>query len=416
MANRRTELGRVGIEKIRVYPTTLKLDLAELAQARQFDANYVHNELMVYERGVNPLWEDAVTMAVNAAKPMLNQEDLDDIGLLIVGTESGLDLEKSLSSWVHGFLGLPSACRNFEIKSACYSGTAGLKMAASWLLSGIAKPGQKALVIATDQSMPALGKPWEYVGGAGAVAMLISQKPAFLELIPRQSGIYAHEVTDVIRPMPWMEIGSGEQSLYSYVEGLQGACQDYVDNTDETDLESAFDYNVYHVPFSGISFRAHKQLIKFTKSVSKNEVVKSFETKAAPAIRFPQRIGGTYGASTFIALVSLIHHAESLKPGDKIGVFGYGTGSCAELYLTLAGEKAKEVAKAADLQKLLDQRKSLTVTEYETLENARHAMITDPDFQPDMTMAPSAYQTHYEGSGLLIYQGSQNFHRQYDFA
>lgn len=415
MANRRTQLGRVGIEKIRVYPTALKLDLGELAHAREFDVNYVHDELMVYERGVNPVWEDAVTMAVNAAKPMLSKEDLDSIGLLIVGTESGLDLEKSLSSWVHGFLGLPSNCRNFEIKSACYSGTAGLKMAASWLLSGMAKPGQKALVIATDQSIPALGKPWEYVGGAGAVAMLISDEPAFLELAPQQFGVYSHEVTDVIRPMPWMEIGSGEQSLYSYMEGLQGACQDYTENVGDEDLDSAFDYNVYHVPFSGISFRAHKQLINYDKTVSKQELHRSFETKAQPAIRFPQRIGGTYGASTFIALLSLVSNAQSLKPSDKIGVFGYGTGSCAELYLALVGENAKAVADTAALDTILDQRKSLSISDYEALENTRHAMITDGDFQPDLTMASGVYQTHYKGSGLLVYQGSQNFHRQYDF-
>lgn len=415
MANRRTQLGRVGIEKIRVYPTALKLDLGELARARQFDADYVHNELMVYERGVNPVWEDPVTMAVNAAKPMLSQEDLDSIGLLIVGTESGLDLEKSLSSWVHGFLGLPSTCRNFEIKSACYSGTAGLRMAASWLLSGMARPGQKALVIATDQSISALGKPYEYVGGAGAVAMLISNEPAFLELAPQQFGVYAHEVTDVIRPMPWMEIGNGEQSLFSYMEGLHGACEDYAENVGEEDLDEAFDYNIYHVPFSGISFRAHKQLIQYAKTVTRAEIAKSFEAKSQPAIRFPQRIGATYGASTFIALLSLVHHAENIKPGDKIGVFGYGTGSCAELYLTLVGEKAKEVAKTAGLGALLDQRKSLSLADYEALENARHAMITDPDFQPDLTMASNVYQTHYEGSGLLVYQGSQNFHRQYAF-
>ncbi|HEX7414318.1 MAG TPA: hydroxymethylglutaryl-CoA synthase, partial [Bacteroidia bacterium] len=91
---------KYGIEKIRVYPTALKLNLEELAVARGYDVAHMKKELMVVERGVNPPWEDTVTMAVNAAKPMLTQEDIDSIGLLIVATETGLDGEKALSSWV----------------------------------------------------------------------------------------------------------------------------------------------------------------------------------------------------------------------------------------------------------------------------------------------------------------------------
>ncbi|MGZ4060703.1 MAG: hydroxymethylglutaryl-CoA synthase family protein, partial [Bacteroidia bacterium] len=132
---------KYGIEKIRVYPTALQLDLEVLAKERGYDVAHMKKELMVEKRGVNPPWEDTVTMAVNAAKPMLSQEDIDSIGLLILATETGLDHEKSLSSWVFHYLGLPSACRHFEVKIACYSGTAALKMAVSWLSSGMVKKG-----------------------------------------------------------------------------------------------------------------------------------------------------------------------------------------------------------------------------------------------------------------------------------
>jgi 3-hydroxy-3-methylglutaryl CoA synthase len=132
---------KYGIEKIRVYPTALQLDLEELAKERGYDVAHMHKELMVEKRGVNPPWEDSVTMAVNAAKPMLTKEDIASIGLLIVASETGLDHEKALSSWVFHHLGLPSNCRHFEVKIACYSGTAALKMGISWLASGMAKNG-----------------------------------------------------------------------------------------------------------------------------------------------------------------------------------------------------------------------------------------------------------------------------------
>lgn len=415
MVNRRTQLGRVGIEKIRVYPTALKLDLEALAEARGYDVKHLQEELMICERGVNPVWEDAVTMAVNAAKRMLTQEDIDSIGLLIVGTETGLDLEKSLSSWVHNFLELPSSCRHFEIKGACYSGTAGLKMATSWLLSGMAKPGQKALVITTDQSLHAIGKPWEYIGGAGAAALLISDQPDFLEIEPQHFGIYSHEVSDVIRPMPWLETGNSEHSLFSYMEALLGAYDDYVENVGAHDFEKDFNYNIYHVPFAGISVRAHKQLMRATTGQSNGYIRESFKVKTQPSLLFPQRIGSTYGGSVFIALLSLIYHAENLEAGDRIGIYSYGSGSCAEFYGAVAGEKAKQRAKESQLDKLLDQRQNISIETYEAFENTRLDMIRNGDFQPDFSMADQVFETHFKNQGLLVYQGSKKFYRHYEF-
>src|SRR5512143_1049116 len=45
--------------------------------------------------------------------------------------------------------GLPSNIRNFEVKHACYSGTAALGCALDWVRSGAAR-GKKALILAAD--------------------------------------------------------------------------------------------------------------------------------------------------------------------------------------------------------------------------------------------------------------------------
>ncbi len=96
---------RVGIEKLRVYPASCSLDIGDLCRARGMDAERTLHDLMVEQRAVNPPWEDAVTLGVNAAQPMLTPEDRRSIGLLLVGTESSVDQEKPVSSWVHHFLG-----------------------------------------------------------------------------------------------------------------------------------------------------------------------------------------------------------------------------------------------------------------------------------------------------------------------
>ena len=408
---------KYGIEKIRVYPTTLQLNLEELAVARNYDVEHMRKELMVETRSVNPPWEDTVTMAVNAAKPMLTEEDIASIGLLIVGTETSLDNEKSVSSWVLHHLGLPSACRHFEVKIACYSGTAALKMAVSWLSSGMARKGQKALIISTDESLNSIHRPWEYVCGGGSVAMLVSDQPDFLVLETEKFGLYAHEVADVIRPLPWLETGNSEHSLYSYMEALAATYEDFELNVGTIDYDSYFKYHIYHVPFSGISYRAHKQLMRMSNyDVTDEAILESWKNKVSPSINFSKRIGGTYGGSVFIALLSTISAVNDLKAEDRISVFSYGSGSCAEFYVVQTTEKSKEIALGTGLTDLINKRFPITVKQYEAMELAREERIKSREFTPDHTVVEGLYDKAYKGKGLLVYTGTKDYYRSYAFS
>jgi hydroxymethylglutaryl-CoA synthase len=407
---------KFGIEKIRVYPTSLQLDLEKLANFRGYDVDHLKNDLMVMQRGVNPPWEDSVTMAVNAAKPMLTQEDINAIGLLIVGSESGLDNEKALSSWIMHHLRLPTTCRHFELKIACYAGTAALKMALGWLASGMARPGQKALVITTDESLYAVGKPWEYVCGGGAVAMLISDQPDFLIPETEKFGIYAHEVADVIRPLPWLETGNSENSLFSYMEALFATYDDFELNVGNIDYDSYFKYHIYHVPFSGISFRAHKQMLRLKGDVSMAEIEKSFQSKVLPSLEYTKKIGGTYGGSIFVALLSAVNAASDLTDNDRISVFSYGSGSCAEFYSVMTTSKSKDVAEKAGIQRLLTNRITLTIDQYEAMESAKELRMKVENFSPDFSFFQEIYHDAYKGKGLLIFTGTKGYYRSYEFS
>lgn len=407
---------KYGIEKISVYPTALQLDLEVLANARGYSVEHMRKELMVEKRGVNPPWEDSVTMAVNAAKPMLTKEDIDSIGLLIVASETGLDGEKALSSWVLEHLGLPNTCRHFEIKIACYSGTAALKMAVGWLSSGMARKGQKALVITTDESLNSLHRPWEYVCGGGSVALLLSDKPDFLELEVEKFGVYAHEVADVIRPLPWLETGNSEHSLFSYMEALAATYEDFELNVGAVDFETYFKYNIYHVPFSGISFRAHKLLMGMASDADAASILASFKKKVLPSISYSKDIGGTYGGSIFIALLATIDTVDDLMPEDRLGVFSYGSGSCAEFYCWKYTATSKAVAAKAGLKALIENRIKITVEDYEAMETQRELRIKEGDFTPNFDMVPGLYDKAYKGKGLLVYKGSKGFYREYAFS
>ncbi|HYR59144.1 MAG TPA: hydroxymethylglutaryl-CoA synthase, partial [Chthoniobacteraceae bacterium] len=318
---------KAGIEKLCAYPCSMALSTAQLCAARGGDPAYLRDSLIVHERSLNPTWEDPVTMGVNAAKPMLTAEDIERIELLIVATESGVDQEKSMSTWIHRHLGLKANCRNFEIKHACYAGTAALQMALGWISSGLAGDA-KALIITTDQSRTHLGEPHEYVLGAGAAALLVSQAPRILEIEMGCAGYWTHDVADLMRPTSRFEIGSGDLSVACYLDALEGAFDHYVRRAGAIDFATHFERLIYHAPFGGITFLAHKLLLG--GDCDKEFARRDFARRAAPALRYARRMGSTYASSNFIALLALLDADSELSAGGRIGFFSYGSGCAAE--------------------------------------------------------------------------------------
>ena len=406
----------IGIEKLRIYPGTMALDMADLCAARGHDPADIRDAMMIDQRSVNPPYEDPVTMAVNAANPMLTEDDRRSIELLIVGSESGVDQEKPISTWVHRYLGLQPNCRNFELKHACYSGTAGLNAAVTWLAAGVAGDA-KALVITTDQSRMHLGQPYEFVMGAGAAAVLVSHQPRLLELELGKNGYFTHEVADLTRPTSRVETGNSETSLLAYLDGLHGAYSHYVKNVGSAvDFKTYFKKNIYHVPFGGITFLAHKELLRRDGAVSKATAWRDFADRSLPALRYARRMGGTYSSSTFVALLGLIDSAADVAPGDRLGIFSYGSGSCAEFYSALVGAEARDVTAEAELRMLLDSRYALTVAEYESIERQRDAHIDLGDFETCTEGFADWYDRRYRGQRTLIFRGMRDHYRQYDWS
>jgi hydroxymethylglutaryl-CoA synthase len=402
----------IGIERIRCYPTTLGLHMEDLCAARGSDEKYVRGDLLVDARGVNPPWEDAVTMAVNVAKPMLDGIDPDSIGLLIVGSESGVDQEKPISSWVHRYLGLGPRCRNFEAKHACYGTTGSLQLALGWLASGLAGD-RKALLINTDQSLLARAQPYEPVTGAGAVALLLSTTPRLVSYELGRNGIHASEVSDVFRPTPRVETGNSETSLFSYLDALDEAYADYVARVPEAEaFDDYFNWHVYHMPFPGMAQRAHRAVLAGASDYGRAAAQAHFERKCLPSTTFARRTGGCYGGSTFVGLMGLVDSAP-VQAGDRVGIFAYGAGSCAEYQSVTILPEAGAVVREAALDALLDQRKRLPVTEYDAIEQERDASIMARDYVPDYSACADWYTQRYEGQGLLVLDKIDAYYRHY---
>ena len=407
-----------GIEKIAVYPGSMALSMPELVDVRGADRQLVIEQMLIDERSVNPPWEDPVTLAVNAANRMLTDADRRSIGLLIVATETGLDQEKSLSTWVQRYLNLPDDCRNFEIKIACYGGSAAL-FAARGALS-LLPQNKKVLVITTDVSRKHFGKPYEFVMGCGAVAFIVSRTPKFFQLTNESSAVYTYEVSDLIRPTSRVEAGHSETSLLSYLEGIATTFERYMEQDERAErypnletFRQAIPYQIYHAPFSGITLRAHKAVHKYFGRLNPEYLKQDYTDNVLPSLQYNRRMGGTYAASVFISMVGLVDAKGEDAKTRACSIYSYGSGSCAEFYTGVFGSDAPDIAHRCELEKQLQARKKLTVAEYELAENIRDELVDQGDFSVPKTGFESWYEQFYAGQNKLVLSGATDYVREY---
>ncbi|HEX6969385.1 MAG TPA: hydroxymethylglutaryl-CoA synthase [Micromonosporaceae bacterium] len=405
----------IGIESINAYVGRASLGVRQLFAARGLEMRRFAN-LMMERKSVNLPCEDPVSNAVNAAKPLidaLTPAEREAIELVVVGTESGLDFGKPISTYIHHYLGLSRRCRSFEVKHACYGGTAALQTAVG-MIGGSPNPAAKALVIAADAaSVAARNTYWEPSQGAGAVAMIVSRRPEVLELDPGANGYYSHEVMDTLRPRPDLEAGDSDLSLLSYLEALEQSFRAYAERVAGVDVVDSFDHLVLHTPFAGMVRGAHRNLLRRVKGLPPAAIDADFERRVAHCLHYCQQVGNVYSAALYLALCSLLDHADITGP-CRIGMFSYGSGCAAEFYSGVVTPGAAAKVTGQRIAAAIADRHPLTMDEYELLSDlSLHRMCGVQDHRYDVTPYEAIYKERFEGRQLLVLDRIENFHRKY---
>lgn len=415
----------VGIEALNFYGGAAQLDVRMLATARQLDPDRFDN-LLMKEKTVAMPYEDPVTYAVNAAKPIvdaLTEQDKQRIELVVTCTESGIDFGKSLSTYIHHYLGLSRNCRLFELKQACYSGTAGLQMALNFILSQTS-PGAKALVLATDisrfviaEKSEVLHVDWSFVepsSGAGGVAMLIGDTPDIFQLDVGCNGYYGYEVMDTCRPTPDSEAGDADLSLLSYLDCCENAYLQYQDRVEGADYQETFDYLSFHTPFGGMVKGAHRSMMRKFKKAKPPEIEEDFQRRVMPGLTYCQQVGNIMGATVLLSLASTIDNGEFSSP-RRIGLFSYGSGCCSEFYSGVVTSKGKELQAQRQISAQLSDRHSLSMAEYEQLlQDSRVVAFGTRNVTLDYQSLPEVWK-HIAGKGRLVLKAIKEYHREYEW-
>jgi polyketide biosynthesis 3-hydroxy-3-methylglutaryl-CoA synthase-like enzyme PksG len=408
----------IGIEAIHAYCGRAAIDVRALFQARGLEMSRFDN-LMMEKKSVNLPHEDPVTNAVNAARPIiaaLTEAEKARIELVIAASESGVDFGKSMGSYIHHYLGLSRRCRQFEIKQACYAGTAGLQMAASWLAAGLS-PDAKALVIATDVAGASAKHTYaEPAQGTGAVAMLVSAKAQILTLDLGANGYHGYEVMDTCRPAVGVETGNPDLSLLSYLDCLEHSFADYAARTDGADYQQTFDYLAFHTPFAGMVKGAHRMMMRRHKRMAPAESNSDFDRRVAPSLHYCVQIGNVYSATLFLALCGLVDHGEFSRP-RRVGLFSYGSGCASEFFSGVVTRQSQDTLRALHIGTELRGRHQLTMAEYDALlDDADQAGFGVQDADLDPVRYSNIYGAQFEGRGLLVLKRIRNFHREYGWS
>ena len=348
----------IGIDKIGFATSQYVLKLQDLAEAREIDPEKLSKGLLLKELSIAPLTEDIVTLAASAGNSILTEDEKSEIDMVIVATESGIDQSKAAAVFVHGLLRIQPFARSFEVKEACYGATAALHYAKLHVENS---PQSKVLVIASDIAKYGIETPGEPTQGAGSVAMLITQNPRIMTF-NNDNVAQTRNIMDFWRP---------NYSTTPFVNGLYST-QQYLDSLKTTWVEYQKRYQLtlddfaaicFHLPYPKLALKGLKKIMDKNLPQEKKDLLQAHFDQS---IIYSQKVGNIYTGSLFLGLLSLLENADSLKAGDKIALYSYGSGAVSEFF---SGELVEGYEKLLDKQRLdkLNQRTSLSIEEYERI-------------------------------------------------
>jgi hydroxymethylglutaryl-CoA synthase len=353
---------KIGIDLISFHTPAYYLDLRTLAEKRGVDPDKFVIGIGQERMAVMPPDQDIVTIAANAALPLLEKAGRENIELVLFATESGIDQSKAAALFCHKLLDLPSNCRCLETKEACYGATASLRMAAAMVA---ARPHTKALVLAADVARYDLASPGEPTQGAGGVAMLVSARPRVMALDP-EAGFHSEDIMDFWRPNYRAEaFVDGKYSTRMYLTTLIHAWKNY-QAASRRGLNGHTHY-CFHLPFTKIAYKSFDRLCRAEGVQSPPEA--ELKRLIEPALLYNRQTGNTYAACLYEALTSLLDNAPAPLDNQRIGLFSYGSGCVAEFFSGVIQPGYQKHIFTQQHQEMLSTRVAVTYRQYEDIFN-----------------------------------------------
>lgn len=299
----------VGIVGYGTYVPRYRLPVVEVARVWGKEGRLLEESLGLRAKAVADSDEDAVTMAVAAAKQAVSMVGVkpENIGALMMGSESHPYAVKPSGTIVADVLGMGSDYFCVDLEFACKAGTAGMQIVAAMIECGMIDYG---LAIGSDTAQGRPGDALEYTAGAGAAAFLLGKRSSEWLAKIESTSSFTSDTPDF-----WRRSGeeypahggrfTGDPGYFAHVvEGTRRFMKKTGENI------SDFDRVVFHMPN-----------LKFPLKVA--EILGIRKEQLADGL-IVKEMGNPYSASALLGLAAVLDRA---RKGMKILVTAYGSGA-----------------------------------------------------------------------------------------
>lgn len=363
-------------------------------------------------------WEDAATMAAQAALPIvarLPPAALASLRYLAVGTETGVDQSKPIAAYVQGMLqragyAIPRTVSTFDIQHACAGGAIGLVSVGAML--GASRGGaERGLVICTDEARYPPGSSAEITQGAAAVALLVERAPRLLELDLGAPGHSSHDVDDFFRPLGSLTARvKGRYSIDCYRSTVEEALLDLCARRGCTMAALLEETGLFalHVPFRSLPEETLAGLVRRylgSDAAAAGAFLdrRRFSAGTAPAAV----VGNVYSGSMFLSLAALLaaRHEElrSALAGKQAVLVAYGSGNTALALVGRVSAQAPAVIGGWCLQRALGQGEEASLEDYDAWIGERHRAGCGTESAASGIPEHSFYLQSIRADGYRIY-------------
>jgi len=300
-----------GIVSYGVYIPKYRIRAEEIARVWGEREDMAQN-LNVFEKSVPDADEDAVTIAVEAARNAVKRACVDParIGAIYTGSESHPYAVKPTGTIVGEAICVNHELTAADFEFACKAGTAAVQACLGLVTANLIDLG---LAIGTDTSQGAPGDALEYTAAAGAAAYVIGRENLAAEI----EGFYSFttDTPDFWRRegMPYPEHGgrfTGEPGYFKHVTSATRGLMKKMKTIPED-----YDYAVFHQPNGKFPVRVAAQL-----GFSRDQI--------EPGLVVPW-IGNTYSGSSLIGLAATLDVA---RPGERIFLASFGSGAGSDAF------------------------------------------------------------------------------------
>jgi hydroxymethylglutaryl-CoA synthase len=311
-----------GIVSYGVYIPRYRIRLSEIARVWG-DGDDISEGLRVFEKSVPDLDEDAVTIAVEAARNALSRADIDPrrIGAIYAGSESHPYAVKPTGTIVGEAVCASSSFTAADFEFACKAGTAAIQACLGLVGSGLIDLG---MAIGSDVSQGAPGDMLEYTAAAGGAAYIIGSRDIAAEVEGFIS--FTTDTPDFWRRegMPYPEHGGRFTGEPAYFKHVTSAARGLMERMGTKPAD--YDYAVFHQPNGKFPVRVAEKL-----GFSKKQI--------EPGLIVPM-IGNTYSGSCMIGLAATLDVA---RPGERIFVTSFGSGAGSDAFSITVKDRIDDI-------------------------------------------------------------------------